>query len=230
MRKSLAILPAASVGTGIATVAFPDTSRASESRLVEQAYVPRYFHPAEWRFIHAAVDRLIPSNADGPGAVELDVPAFLDRQIEAPYGHGAFWYMQGPFEPNSEPTLGYQLRLTPRELYRTAIAEVDQWCVQKYGYEFAALDTSSQDAALHSLEKGDATLKGVPPMIFFSMLLANTKEGYFADPIYGGNKAMGSWKMIGFPGARADYIDWVDQYGKSYPLGPVSIDGEKGDL
>jgi gluconate 2-dehydrogenase gamma chain len=38
---------------------------------------------------------------------------------------------------------------------------------------------------------------------------------------------MGSWKMIGFPGARADYMDWVGQYGKTYPLGPVSISGEK---
>jgi gluconate 2-dehydrogenase gamma chain len=38
---------------------------------------------------------------------------------------------------------------------------------------------------------------------------------------------MGSWKMIGFPGARADYMDWVDQPGKTYPLGPVSISGEK---
>ncbi len=32
------------------------------------------------------------------------------------------------------------------------------------------------------------------------MLLQNTKEGYFSDPIYGGNKDMGAWKMIGFPG------------------------------
>lgn len=62
---------------------------------------------------------------------------------------------------------------------------------------------------------------------FFNQILANTKEGYFADPMYGGNLHMGSWKMIGFPGARADFKDWVSQYGKVYPLGPVSIGGEK---
>jgi len=33
--------------------------------------------------------------------------------------------------------------------------------------------------------------------------------------------------MIGFPGARADYADWIEQPGKVYPLGPVSIEGAK---
>ena len=59
------------------------------------------------------------------------------------------------------------------------------------------------------------------------MLLQNTKEGYFSDPIHGGNKHMGGWKMIGFPGARADFMDWVDQYGKAYPIGPVGIAGRR---
>ena len=29
--------------------------------------------------------------------------------------------------------------------------------------------------------------------------------------------------MIGFPGARYDYRDYVDKYNQPYPLGPVSI-------
>jgi gluconate 2-dehydrogenase gamma chain len=58
-------------------------------------------------------------------------------------------------------------------------------------------------------------------------LLANTKEGYFADPVHGGNHGMQSWKYIGFPGARASYAEWVDQHNKKYPLGPVSIKGER---
>ena len=55
-----------------------------------------------------------------------------------------------------------------------------------------------------------------------------TQEGYLADPIHGGNKNMGSWKMIGFPGTRADFIDWVEKYGARYPLSPVGIAGRKG--
>jgi gluconate 2-dehydrogenase gamma chain len=38
---------------------------------------------------------------------------------------------------------------------------------------------------------------------------------------------MSGWKMIGFPGARADFADWVEQPGAKYPLGPVSILGEQ---
>jgi gluconate 2-dehydrogenase gamma chain len=39
---------------------------------------------------------------------------------------------------------------------------------------------------------------------------------------------LGSWKMIGFPGARADFIDWVDEHGARYPLSPVGVAGGKG--
>ncbi len=33
--------------------------------------------------------------------------------------------------------------------------------------------------------------------------------------------------MLGFPGARGDFMDWVDRYGAHYPLGSVSITGER---
>jgi gluconate 2-dehydrogenase gamma chain len=66
------------------------------------------------------------------------------------------------------------------------------------------------------------------PGAFFAQLLENTKEGYFADPLYGGNRGMAAWKWIGFPGARADFTDWLDQAGRAYPYGPVSISGMRG--
>jgi gluconate 2-dehydrogenase gamma chain len=81
---------------------------------------------------------------------------------------------------------------------------------------------------LTALEKGTLDFENVSGASFFGFLLQNTKEGYLADPIHGGNKDMGSWKMIGFPGARADFADWVDKYGARYPLGPVGIAGGKG--
>jgi len=49
----------------------------------------------------------------------------------------------------------------------------------------------------------------------------DTKEGFLADPIHGGNKNLGSWKMIGIPGERADFLDWVVKPGVRCPLGPV---------
>ena len=52
---------------------------------------------------------------------------------------------------------------------------------------------------------------------FFELLLKNTQEGFFADPIYGGNRDMVGWKMIGFPGARYDYRDWVERHNRTLP-------------
>lgn len=219
--QALAIAPAAG------TLTLSGLSSCSTDTNAKAVYQPRYFSPAEWEFVQAAVDRLIPSNEDGPGALELGVAEFIDRELESDYGHGGLWYMQGPFVPDTDATLGYQLRFNPRELYRNGIAAVDGWCNRQHGKPFAQLDAAGRDAVLKQLESGEAKLDGVPAKGFFAQLLQNTKEGYFADPLYGGNKHMGSWKMIGFPGARADYIDWSEQAGKPYPLGPVSIKGER---
>lgn len=191
------------------------------------AYAPRYFNADEWTFVQAAVDRLIPADDTGPGALESGVADFIDRQMDDAYGRGELWYMQGPFAPDAPATLGYQLRFTPRELYRAGIKAVGDWCQQQHGKGFAALAPEERDQVLQQLEHGAIVLEGVPAAAFFSQLLQNTKEGYFADPMYGGNKGMGSWKMIGFPGARADFADWIEQPGKVYPLGPVSIRGDK---
>ena len=62
--------------------------------------------------------RLIPNDDRGPGALEAGVPEFIDRQMNSPYATGTLWYMQGPFVPDAVPEMGYQLKLTPRELYR----------------------------------------------------------------------------------------------------------------
>lgn len=222
LRHTLAVVPAAGLlATPLAGCAPDDPQAASSERAAD--YAPRYFNPAEWAFVTAAVDRLIPADDVGPGALELGVAEFIDREMESDYGHGGLWYMQGPFVPDTPPTLGYQLRFTPRELYRSGIEAVDRWCRAQHGKPFAELDAAGRDAALSQLEAGSAVLDGVPGQAFFTLLLQNTKEGYFADPMYGGNRGMGSWKMIGFPGARADFMDWAEQPGAVYPFGPVSL-------
>lgn len=226
LQQALAVVPGVALLGGGADLL--NASGANAQAAERPAYSPTYFSGAEWTFINAAVDRLIPSNEDGPGAVELGVPEFIDRQMESGYGHGEFWYMSGPFVTDVDSTLGYQLQFNPREFYRTAIADIDQACVSAHGHKFSELDGPTRDAVLGALEKGELRLSRIAkPAEFFIQLLANTKEGYFADPMYGGNRNMGSWKMIGFTGARADFADWMEQPGKVYPLGPVSIKGEK---
>ena len=179
----------------------------------------------EAAFITAAVARLIPADDLGPGAVEAGVPTFIDRQLAGPYGSGARWYMQGPWSAGL-PTQGYQTRLTPAGMYRAAIKAVDAAVVRESrGASFAKLAVADQDAFLQRMEKGDVALDGIDAKSFFAQLLQNTLEGFWSDPIYGGNRDLAGWKLIGFPGARYDNSEFVAQHGATYPLPPVGIKG-----
>jgi gluconate 2-dehydrogenase gamma chain len=184
-----------------------------------------FFTVAEAAFVEAAVARLIPKDDLGPGALEAGVPTFLDRQMSGEYGRGERWYMQGPWG-EGEPTQGYQTRLAPAALYRAAIRDIDQ-AVGKEGRAatFAKLGPVDQDRWLKDLEKGKVQLPNADAKTFFQLFHQNTLEGFWADPIYGGNRDMAGWKLIGFPGARYDHSPYVAKHGEAYPLPPVSLAG-----
>jgi len=189
----------------------------------------RFFTVPERAFIEAVMARLIPNDTVGPGAVEAGVPFFLDRQLVGPFGRGDHYFLGGPW-PKGTPEQGYQSRFTPAQLYRTAIAAIDRYVAANFSNAlFAKLAAADQDKVLKGIESGDVMLDaGVDGKSFFAMLLQNTKEGYFADPIYGGNKDMGAWKMIGFPGAHYNYRDWVARHGEAVTIQPVSLLGRPG--
>jgi len=188
-----------------------------------------FFTPAEVAFIEAAVGRLIPNDPVGPGAVEANVPFFLDRQLAGKFGQGDHYYLGGPW-PKGTPEQGYQTRFTPAQLYRAAIAAIDKYASANFnGTSFSKLSSDDQDKVLKGLESGAITLEdSVDSKTFFAMFLQNTKEGYFSDPIYGGNKDMGAWKMIGFPGAHYDYKEWVSRHGERVPYPTVGFKGRPG--
>ncbi|ARW16716.1 gluconate 2-dehydrogenase subunit 3 family protein [Komagataeibacter europaeus] len=212
---------------GLAGVAACSTVLASPSGHASRPtpYAPRFFTPAEWAFLIAACDRLIPADENGPGALALDVPRFIDMQMDTPYASGAQWYMQGPFVQGPD-NLGYQLPYAPRDLYRRGIAGMNAHAATRHGRPFAGLAPALQDDLLHGAENGSMIFGDMPSTVFFDQLLANVMEGAFSDPVHGGNTGLGGWTMLGFPGARADFMDWVDRYGAHYPLGSVSISGE----
>lgn len=229
LRQVFAIVPAATLAGAGGTAAVNVASAAVPAATPPaRAYEPTFFTPAEWTFLHAAVDHLIPSDKFGAGAIDTGVPEFIDRQMETEYGHGKLWYMQGPFHTDQVAELGYQLSLNPREIYRHGIAACNDWCQKHHGKPFAELAKTLQVSILKDMDGKKISFEAIPAKTFFSYLLGNTKEGYFADPMYGGNQDMGGWKMVGFPGARADFADWVDQHNVKYPYGPVSIQGAKG--
>jgi gluconate 2-dehydrogenase gamma chain len=116
--------------------------------------------------------------------------------------------------------------MTPAERYRQSLAALDKYCRATYaGTPFARLSDDQKDKVITGLEQGTVKLDGANGQVFFEQLLTNTQEGFFADPVYGGNRDMVGWKMIGFPGARYDYRDWVERHNEHYPLPPVGITG-----
>ena len=178
---------------------------------------------SEHAFFVAAADTIVPADELSPSGSECGVATFIDRQLAGAYGSGARLYREGPF-PKGKPELGYQLALTPREFFRAGIAAANDWSRKTYGKDFDRLSEKDREAALKAMEDGKAPFPGFTSTMFFNALLQITMEGFFADPIYGGNRNMASWKMIGYPGLPATYKEDIKRYfGKKYDKPPRSI-------
>jgi gluconate 2-dehydrogenase gamma chain len=177
----------------------------------------------EHAFVVAAADAFIPADELSPSGSQCGVAAFIDRQLAGAYGHGARLYRDGPF-PKGKPELGYQLPLNPREFFRAGIAAANDWSRKTYGKEFDRLAAADRDAALKAMEAGKAEFAGSSSRMFFEALLQIAMEGFFADPVYGGNRDMAAWKMVGYPGLPATYREDIKKYlGKKYDKAPQSI-------
>jgi gluconate 2-dehydrogenase gamma chain len=178
---------------------------------------------SEHAFIVAAVDTLIPADELSPSGSECGVAAFIDRQLAGAYGMGARLYRQGPF-PKAKPELGYQLSLNPREFFRAGIESANAWTRKTYGKDFDRLSEKDREAALKAMEENKAPFEGFSAQVFFNALLQIAMEGFFADPMYGGNRDMAGWKMVGYPGLPATYKEEIVTYfGKKYDKPPRSI-------
>ncbi len=206
-----ALLPAASGAAG------PGTPKPAEP--AKPPYL--FFNAAEVRFIEPACERLIPADELGPGALAAGVPRYLDRQLGGAWGAGERLYRSGPWQPGT-PTQGYQLPFTPAELFHVSLRAIDRG-LDALGKSFANMSTDAQDDYLKSLEAGAYDLDGVPSAVFFDTLLKMSIEGFFSDPVYGGNKDMAAWRMIGFPGAYADYFETIDRQGLKFDRQPMSL-------
>jgi gluconate 2-dehydrogenase gamma chain len=97
--------------------------------------------------------------------------------------------------------------------------------MKTYGMEFDRLPQDKREEAMKALEAGKADFNGgFTSAFWFDNLLQITMEGFFADPMYGGNKNKVAWKMIGFPGLPANYREEIKSYyNKKYDKEPQSI-------
>lgn len=174
----------------------------------------------------AIFDRLIPADDHGPSASEEGAIAFIDDQLAGDYGSGAALYLQGPLHPENEEKLmgAPQFLASPRERYLTGLKALEAWSQHHHQASFHTLSAADIDQFLTQMEAGKINLgPEVNSQGFFELMLQNVRESYLADPLYGGNKTMAGWKMIGFPGARYDYRQYVDRRGENLKLIPVSL-------
>ena len=226
--KSAAAMSAAALPTA-ALAAEPKESHAQHAAPKRVAAAPSpqarpymFLSQTEVAFLDAAVARLIPKDELGPGAKEAGVSYFIDQQLFGGYGTMAKKYKQGPW-PEGTPQQGYQSPLTPAEVYRAAIRDANNYCRKQHGKTFDALSGAQQDEVLRGLDEGKIELESVRAQFFFNMLLNNTIEGFFADPVYGGNRDKAGWKLVGFPGVAAVYTTYIDKHNVPYRAQPVSI-------
>ena len=181
-----------------------------------------YLLEPEIRFLEAAVEHLIPTDDLGPGARDAGVVVYIDRQLAGSWGTHGRNYRAGPWMEGT-PQQGYQSRFTPQEVYRIAIREIDNHCRTALGRPFAQLPHDAQLHLLQQLEKDAIALPSLSSKFFFDLLWRNTDEGYFADPLYGGNRDMVGWKLLGFPGLpTSQYRDLITSR-EPYYAEPVSV-------
>jgi gluconate 2-dehydrogenase gamma chain len=178
----------------------------------------------EAAFIEALVDHMIPADEISPKGTDLGVNVYIDRALAGGWGKGDRLYMQGPWKQGT-PSQGYQLPLTPAQLYRAGIEATNAHCRKAYGQTFDRIEAAQREEVLTGLSTGKISFDNGPPAsVFWTTLYQTVVEGIYSDPIYGGNRNKAGWAIIGFPGAIAVHRDHVAQYrGKPFPNKPVGI-------
>jgi gluconate 2-dehydrogenase gamma chain len=223
-------LAGASVATGLAGAALPAEAQTPAAAAPAAPHTTNA-EPETWlaltateaAFLSAVADTMIPADELSPSGTDCGVVAYIDRQLAGAYGAGAKMYRMGPFR-RGKPEQGYQLALTPREYVAAGIEAANDWSRKIYGQELDRLSAADRADALKQMQEGKAKLEHFSATGLFNRLHALVMEGFFTDPMYGGNRNMAGWKMLGFPGLPATYADKVDAYyNKRYVAPPRSI-------
>jgi gluconate 2-dehydrogenase gamma chain len=179
----------------------------------------------EAAFVEALVDHMVPADDLSPKGTDVGINTYIDRALSGAWGKGDRLYMQGPWKQGT-PSQGYQLPLTPAQLYRAGIEATNAHCRKAYGRTFDRLSAEQREEVLIGLSTAKIAFEGgVPVRVFWSTLYQTVMEGMFSDPIYGGNRNKAGWKLIGFPGAIAVHRENIEKYkDKKFPAdAPLGI-------
>jgi gluconate 2-dehydrogenase gamma chain len=127
--------------------------------------------------LEAIVARLIPTDANGPGAAEAGAAHYIDRAL-------------GGALASSRPA------------YAAGLAAVEAYARSSKGAPFPQLTPADQDAILTEMDRNAAPGFTANSAAFFDLLRNHTIQGTFCDPYYGGNANFVGWDLLGYPGVR----------------------------
>ena len=178
--KRAGLVGAAAIATPIGTLV-PATSLAQSATQARTAIGPgrvlETLTAVETETLEAITGRLIPTDANGPGALEAQAARYIDR------------------------ALGGALA-SSHEAYHSGLAAVDAYARMSKGSSLAKLAAADQDAILRDMEANVASGFAPDASTFFNLVRAHTIQGTFCDPYYGGNADFVGWDLIGYPGVR----------------------------
>jgi gluconate 2-dehydrogenase gamma chain len=208
-------LPAAAA-TAVAPTSAPPAADAAPGYL--------WLRPDEQVFVETLVNHMCPADGLTPNGVALGLAVFYDRSLGGNWGQGDRLYLQGPFK-NGSANQGYQLGMTPAQLFRAGTEGLAAYCAATYHQPFERLPAETREALLKGLQAGKVALpNGVPAATYFGQLLQMFYEAMFADPIYGGNQGKQGWKLVGYPGVNtANKVNIVKFANKPFRPEPASI-------
>lgn len=206
-----------------------------------------FFNEDQAKLVDAIAGRILPGTPDDPGAREGDVFLYTDHKLsyKANSGFVEPTYFQPPFarlykgdNPPANATgeegqiwvseleidrYGFQGKLTLQETYQNGLKSVDKYSDMKFKKKFVDLTEAQQDQILEDMDNGVAKgFEDPSDRVFFQILRDDVIEGMFCDPVYGGNKDMVGWKLIGYPGAQRAYTP-VDLNTEGHVRPPQSI-------
>src|SRR5690242_13683855 len=189
-----AAIVGAAVGAGIVEAASGSHQQAVAAPSTEFSATdsPQVLSMTELVVLQAALDRLIPSDQNGPGAKEAKVWRYIDINLG-----------------------GHYASLQP--IYSQGLAALDAYAQQSQSTAFARLDAAQQDQILKSLEAGTGP-GGSAGKTFFLTLRSHALEGMFGDPAHGGNADFVGWQLIGYPGPYLVAKPEYQQLGTRVPL------------
>lgn len=198
------------------------TDKSVKDKEIEKPSEARMFFTRfeDFAILEQATERIFPEDDNGPGAIDLGVPYFIDKQLASSWGMNGKDYRQGPF-PDSDSSSDNS-SLSRGELFINGIRKMNELSKERFDEAFNEAEEEEQIEILQDFEDGEVDMKGTGSDSFFTLLRETTLEGVYSDPLYGGNRNMDGWKMKEYPGAVSSYSDIIEE-DEFIKMDPVSL-------